>query len=67
MVISSSNDSNSAYSNIFRSYIVRNTEFALRRVKKATYSLLVEDQKLVFKTLDYALKYDETWPVTRDF
>lgn len=66
MVISSSNDSNSAYSNIFRGYIVRNTEFALRRVKKATYSLSVEDQKLVFKTLDYALKYDETWPVTRD-
>lgn len=66
MVISSSDDASHVYSNIFRGYIVRNTEFALRRVKKAMYSLSVEDQKLVFKTLDYALKYDETWPLTRD-
>ncbi len=66
MAISPSNDPNDAYLNIFRTYIIRNTEFALMRVKKAKYSLPTEDQKLVLKTLNHALKYDETWPVARD-
>ena len=66
MEIGSSNKRRRSASTIFCTYVVRNTEFALARVQQAAHSLSVEDQKLVFKTLNYALKYDETWPVTRN-
>ena len=66
MVISPSADPSAVYSSMFRTYIIRNTEFALTRVQNAVYSLSTEDQKLVFKTLNYALKYDDTWFLTRD-
>ena len=34
MVVNSSDDPNRTYSNIFRTYIVRNAEFTLKRIQK---------------------------------
>ncbi|MGB0385904.1 MAG: tetratricopeptide repeat protein [Ardenticatenaceae bacterium] len=57
---------NSSYSDLFRSYIVRSTQYILTRVELATFSLPTRDHKLVLHTLNYALEVTDGWAVTRN-